>query len=70
MTMPTPPLPPEVIQAREVLARARRREAAVNGLAGLGALLLIAAASLAAGVVAGVALLGAALIVLSVALNR
>jgi len=53
-----------------VLARARRREAAVNGLAGLGALLLIAAAYLAAGMVAWLATLGAVLLALSVALNR
>ncbi len=68
--MTTPPLPPEVIQARKVLARARRREAAVNGLAAVGALLLIAAAYLAAGMVAWLATLGAVLLALSVALNR
>jgi len=70
MTMPTPPLPPEVIQARKVLARARRREAAVNGIAALGCLLLTVAAYLAAGLIGMLALLGAALIMLSVALNR
>jgi len=68
--MTTPPIPPEITQARKVLAHARRREAAVNGLAAVGALLLIVAAYLAGGMVAWLATLGAVLITLSVALNR